>query len=195
MTGTLLKLEAGTITRHSLPEGAFKPARAPVPVPDMALVNAGQGDTRGRIVPKVAWPDAPGVTAWERGALAPLATWREHGGPAVVLIGQDDPMALAGRLEGLKLIAIDFARATDGRGLSNARLLRDRLGWAGELRAVGDVLIDQLAAMARCGFSSFALRGDQDGEAARAALAHPVSVYRFANAFDWASAQPLRAAG
>lgn len=59
------------------------------------------------------------------------------------------------------LICIDFPKFSDGRGYSTARLLREKYGYKGELRAVGDVLIDQLFYMQRCGFGSFDLRDDQ----------------------------------
>lgn len=59
------------------------------------------------------------------------------------------------------VIALHFERFTDGRGYSQARELR-RTGWAGELRATGEVLIDQLVALRRVGFSQFELRADQD---------------------------------
>ena len=67
-------------------------------------------------------------------------------------------------LGGLKLwpiLAVDFPVFRDGRGYSTAALLRDRFGWSGELRAIGDVLIDQLLPMSRVGFDAFALRNDQ----------------------------------
>lgn len=64
------------------------------------------------------------------------------------------------------LIAIDFPIFRDGRGLSTAALLRERFGWTGYLRAVGDVLIDQLLPMSRVGFDQFELRHDQDVEVA-----------------------------
>ena len=67
-------------------------------------------------------------------------------------------------------ISIDFPKFTDGRGYSAARLLREKYGYDGELRAVGDVLIDQLFFMKRCGFDSFALRDDQDLDDAIAAF-------------------------
>ncbi|MCJ8286126.1 DUF934 domain-containing protein [Halomonas sp.] len=68
------------------------------------------------------------------------------------------------------LIAIDFPKFTDGRGYSLARVLRERHGFKGEIRAVGDVLIDQLSYMARCGFDAFSLREDQVVEDALASL-------------------------
>jgi uncharacterized protein (DUF934 family) len=62
----------------------------------------------------------------------------------------------------LQVIALNFPAFTDGRSYSNARLLRDRYGFKGELRAIGDVLRDQLFYMRRCGFDAFALRADKD---------------------------------
>lgn len=62
----------------------------------------------------------------------------------------------------LSLIAVDFPNFLDGRGYSIATLLRARYHWSGELRAIGDVLRDQLNYMRRCGFNSFAVRADKD---------------------------------
>jgi len=64
------------------------------------------------------------------------------------------------------LIAVHFPVFTDGRGYSTARLLRQRYGFTGELRAIGDILRDQLYELARCGFDSFVLREDQDAQLA-----------------------------
>ncbi|MEW5423633.1 DUF934 domain-containing protein [Amorphus sp. 3PC139-8] len=58
-------------------------------------------------------------------------------------------------LSRFSVVAIDFPAYTDGRGYSTARLLRDRYGYEGELRAIGNVLADQVPLMARCGFDSF----------------------------------------
>ncbi|WP_092416017.1 DUF934 domain-containing protein [Collimonas sp. OK307] len=60
------------------------------------------------------------------------------------------------------LIAVDFPKFTDGRGYSIAYNLRTRLGYNGELRAIGDVLRDQLFYMQRVGFDAFAVRADKD---------------------------------
>ncbi|MBS1157365.1 MAG: hypothetical protein H6R07_3289 [Proteobacteria bacterium] len=62
----------------------------------------------------------------------------------------------------LPLLAIDFPSFRDGRGYSIAYLLRTRCSFTGELRAIGDVLRDQLFYMQRCGFNSFAVRADKD---------------------------------
>jgi uncharacterized protein (DUF934 family) len=169
--GRLLLLNAdGARLGAALPDGAFRPARAAIVAPDLAQTNAGQGDGRERIKANVAQAQAPAITAWEGGALPGLTAWRDQSGPALVLMPQDDPLVLRDRLRELKLIAIEFPRATDGRGYSLARIIRERLGWRGDLRAVGDVQIDQLSFLARCGFSSVALRADQDARLALGAL-------------------------
>lgn len=113
----------------------------------------------------------------EGGLLLPLARWLEEGGNprrgacGVWLKPQDDPAQLLPDLPTLPVIALSFPVFTDGRAYSQARLLRQRHGFQGELRAIGDVLPDQLAAMARCGFNAFLLRADQSPAAALAALA------------------------
>jgi uncharacterized protein (DUF934 family) len=67
------------------------------------------------------------------------------------------PDALAPDLARLSLIVLSFPKFTDGRAYSQARLLRGRLGYRGELRAAGEVLRDQLLFMQRCGFDAFAV--------------------------------------
>lgn len=89
---------------------------------------------------------------------------------AVWLAPTDDPLALVPWLDEIDLIAVEFPVFTDGRGYSTASLLRRRLGFRGDLRAIGDVLIDQLSAMKRVGFTSFDVRPDQDRERAVRAL-------------------------
>lgn len=79
----------------------------------------------------------------------------------VVQLGNDaDPRELA--LEGVDRIELHFPKFSDGRAFSQAFLLRRRLGFTGDLRATGDVLVDQLVQMQRTGFSSAVLRADQD---------------------------------
>jgi len=74
------------------------------------------------------------------------------------------PDALAPDLARLALIVLAFPKFTDGRAYSQARLLRGRLGYAGELRASGEVLRDQLLFMQRCGFDAFAVPERAQGE-------------------------------
>jgi len=91
---------------------------------------------------------------------------RLQGHFGVLLHPDDDPDVLQPWLDSLPLIALQFPRFSDGRAYSQAYLLRARHGFEGELRAVGDVLRDQLAAMRHCGFSSFAIREDKSAEEA-----------------------------
>ena len=98
--------------------------------------------------------------------LVPLPLWKAQRGAllgrsaplGVRLEAGDEPAELADDLSRLALIAIDFPKFTDGRGYSIARLLRERHGYRGMLRAVGDVLRDQLFYMLRSGFDSFAIK-------------------------------------
>jgi uncharacterized protein (DUF934 family) len=106
--------------------------------------------------------------------LLPLAVWLArraeilasgvaHG---VWLDAGEGPEAIAADLEHLAVIGVNFPKFTDGRGYSTARLLRERYGFRGEIRAIGDVLQDQLYFMKRCGFDAYALREDKDFAAA-----------------------------
>jgi uncharacterized protein (DUF934 family) len=98
-------------------------------------------------------------------------TWKAHAKAiGVRLSPTDDPALLVNDLNKLSLIAIEFPAFTDGRGYSSARLLRERYGWKGELRAVGDVLRDQIFLLSRSGFDTFALRDDQNVQGALAAF-------------------------
>ncbi len=101
--------------------------------------------------------------------IVPLAQWQAGEG---LLLGPDDDVeSLQPLLADVAMIAIDFPSFRDGRGYSQAYLLRRRLGWQGELRAVGDVLRDQLSHMRQCGFDSFAVRADKSVEDALKGLA------------------------
>jgi uncharacterized protein (DUF934 family) len=73
----------------------------------------------------------------------------------VALEAGADAQAHLADLAGRPLVALGFAKFADGRAFSYARLLRDRHGFRGELRATGDVLIDEIPLMLRCGFDSF----------------------------------------
>jgi uncharacterized protein (DUF934 family) len=110
--------------------------------------------------------------------LVPLALWRTHrshlsaragGRLGVWLTGDEDPVDIEHDLDLFDLIAVCFSSFTDGRGYSIARLLRERYGWKGELRAIGDIQRDQMHYLMRCGFDAFELRVGEDVEAALAA--------------------------
>ena len=81
-------------------------------------------------------------------------------GLGVLVKPSDDVTRLEPYLYRLELIAVAFPGFSDGRGFSHASLLRERLGYTNEMRAVGDVLIDQVPLMLRCGFDSFAVSNE-----------------------------------
>jgi uncharacterized protein (DUF934 family) len=87
-----------------------------------------------------------------------------------------DVLALS--LEGVQRIDLHFPKFADGRAFSQAVLLRRRLGFKGTIRATGDVLIDQLVQMQRCGFSEAVLREDQDLAHGEQLLSHFSGFYQ-----------------
>ena len=99
-----------------------------------------------------------------RPVLAPLDRFRSEGEAwlaagltvGVRLSSDEGPETLSNHLPRLALVALDFPTFRDGRAYTSAVLLRERLGWAGELRAVGEVLREQAWLMARSGFDAFA---------------------------------------
>jgi uncharacterized protein (DUF934 family) len=124
--------------------------------------------------PKGELPEAPA----QGDVIVPLALWLERreiflaypGKLGVWLDANEGPESIAADLQRFALVAVNFPKFGDGRGYSIARLLRERYGYKGELRAIGDVLHDHLHFMKQCGFDAFALREDQDAQAALAAL-------------------------
>lgn len=88
----------------------------------------------------------------------------------VSLANTADVASLAADLPRLALLVLHFPKWTDGRAYSQAKLLRDRHHFAGELRAAGDVLVDMVPLLQRTGFSSAQLRADQKLESAQRAL-------------------------
>ena len=98
---------------------------------------------------------------YEGAAPLQLAEWVRAPTQAVALANTDPLDALATHVGRLKLIVLHFPKFSDGRAYSQARLLRERLGYRGELRATGAVFLDQLPFLLRCGFDSF--ESDQPG--------------------------------
>ncbi len=99
---------------------------------------------------------------------------------AVRLEAGDDARALLPYLDRIALIEVAFPAFRDGRGYSAARILREA-GYAGELRAQGNVLLDQVVQMRRCGFDALASETPLDPEAVDAALARFPYVYQKAS--------------
>ena len=143
----------------------------------------------------VGGDDGPMVTITPRAnLLLSLVQWHSVRGhwpqalPVGVRVPNDaDIETVAAELPQLALVALDFPKWTDGRAYSQARLLRARFRYGGEIRAVGEVLVDMLPLLARTGFDSAVLRADQDPAAAERALAFFLSHYLG----DVHEAQPL----
>ena len=92
----------------------------------------------------------------------------DDGDPKVLQLPNDaDPLAIEVCLEDIERIDLNFPKFTDGRAYSQAFLLRRRLGFKGDIRATGDVLIDQLVQMERTGFSSAVLKEGVDASDAQ----------------------------
>jgi uncharacterized protein (DUF934 family) len=101
--------------------------------------------------------------------IVPLAVWQAQREALIQRAGEiglwfapdEQAHTVKDDLDKFAVIAIDFPKFTDGRGYSIAYNLRKRLGYGGELRAIGDVLRDQLFQMHRCGFDAYATRQDR----------------------------------
>lgn len=130
-------------------------------------------------------PDAPG---W----MVSLAGWKAHAAalpprqhPLGIVLPTDadwsdlvfDAAALQHRGD-VAFIAVHFSQYGDGRGMSLAWMLREEYGWRGELRALGDVLIDTVHYLARCGFDSFVTKPGHDPVEALASLQAFTSHYQ-----------------
>ena len=124
-----------------------------------------------------SWVRLSNVTAMSElpagNVIVPLAFWQANrvplqtrGNVGVCLDSADDARSVHQDLAQLPLIAVNFSVFSDGRGYSTARILRDQYQFQGEIRAVGDVLEDQLFYLRRCGFDAFALRDNDKYEQA-----------------------------
>ncbi len=110
--------------------------------------------------------------------IVPLARWRaeretllaQHAAVGVLVPNTADIEAVYPEIADRPLLALQFPAFADGRALSQAVVLRKRLGFRGELRAVGDVIRDLVFWLGRCGFDSIVPRKDQSLEACKAAL-------------------------
>jgi uncharacterized protein (DUF934 family) len=110
-------------------------------------------------------------------------------GEVVRLEPTDDPASVVERFERIARIEVNFPKFGDGRGYSIARLLRERYGYKGELRAVGWVVRDHLLYMENCGFDAFLLREGEDpvealtgfkdfSESYQASVTNPLPLFR-----------------
>ncbi len=98
--------------------------------------------------------------------IVPLAVWKEtdlSGRKVGLRLEPDDhPGDIVDDLNSFDLIAINFPTFNDGRGYSYAKILRDRFGYRKEIRAIGDVMRDQMFYMQRCGFNAYEVKVDRD---------------------------------
>lgn len=104
--------------------------------------------------------------------IVPLALWQAQGEQLAARVEQAEigiwlasderPESLRGQVGLFPVIAVDFPKFADGRGYSTAYNLRARLGFTGQLRAIGDVLRDQMSYMQRVGFDAFEPRADRN---------------------------------
>jgi uncharacterized protein (DUF934 family) len=134
--------------------------------------------------------DTPETVAIPDGkVIVPLKVWQAQRAAlegrselGVWIASSERPEELKGDLGNFKVVAVDFPKFADGRGYSTAYNLRARLGYTGELRAIGDVLRDQLFYMQRVGFDAFAVREDKNIHDALKGLTDFSEVYQ--NSWD-----------
>lgn len=117
------------------------------------------------------------LTRWKAERDSLLAA---HAAVGVLVPNTADIEAVHPQIEGRPLIVLQFPAFTDGRALSQAVVLRRRLGFGGELRAVGDVIRDLVFWLGRCGFDSIVPRKDQSLEGCREALGELTVAYQAA---------------
>jgi uncharacterized protein (DUF934 family) len=125
--------------------------------------------------------------------LLPLQRWldqhsdlSQHSGAVGVWIeGNEEIESVAEQLVSAPVVAIRFPKFVDGRGFSAARLLRERYGYQGEIRAIGEIIRDQLYLLQRCGFNAFELAAEVNlAEASK-------SLSDFSDAYQVAVDQPV----
>lgn len=149
---------------------------------DWNVLKLAEGDT----------PEAVTVPAGKQ--IVPLQVWlaqktalAARGDIGVWLASDERPEQLKEDAKSLPVIAVDFPNFADGRGYSIAYNLRARVGYEGELRAIGDVLRDQMFYMSRVGFNAFATREDRSIEDALKGLSDFSEAYQT----SWDQKSPL----
>lgn len=107
-----------------------------------------------------------------------IALQARSGRSAPMITGTDDFTQVLPMLAELPMVALEFPAFVDGRSYSVARLLRERHGYQGEIRALGDILHDQMCFMSRCGFNAFELSDGVNVEGAIKALSDFTEFYQ-----------------
>ena len=149
---------------------------------DWTVLRLAEGETPETITVPVGKFIVP-LTVWE----AQRTALQKRADIGVWIASHERPVVLKEDVAKLSVIAVDFPKFSDGRGYSIAYNLRARLGFTGELRAIGDVLRDQMFYMQRVGFNAFATREDRSIHDALKSL------YDFSEAYQtaWDQKSPL----
>jgi len=140
---------------------------------DGRLVPDSFTDATGQETLPVSGPVIVSLEQWQARRVELVA----RGAPLGIRLRSDQsPRAIAADLHHFSVVALEFPKFRDGRAYTHARHLKERLGYAGEIRAVGDVLQEQLHFMQRCGFNAFDIAGP-DPEQAWATIAGDHTVW------------------
>ena len=150
------------------------------------LIRNHRVDTDNWLLLKAGADGTPPAVPAEGDVIVPLSLWQlrkdalaaRSGRTGVWLESKDGADTIAADLGRLPLVAIDFPSIGDGRGYSVARLLRERHGYKGEVRAIGAVMKDVLLGMERCGFDAYALRDGEDADEALRAFDELADAYQ-----------------
>lgn len=147
-------------------------------------------DNTWQLLEKTDAPEATDVPSGE--VIVPLSVWQAQKdtlsarSDVGVWLDSDETADLLGTdAQQLPLVAVNFPTFMDGRGFTAARLLRERFGFTGELRAIGGIIRDQLFYLKRCGFNAFQFADDSKLEDAMASLSD------FSETYQAAADQPI----
>ncbi len=142
-------------------------------------------DNTWQLLAKPEADEAVGVPSGQ--VIVPLCVWHaqkdqlaQRNDIGVWLDSDQNAEDLGADAASLPLVAVNFPGFMDGRGFSLGRLLRERYGFEGELRAIGNFMRDQLFYLKRCGFNAFDCNGDIDQQAALASLSDFTVTYQAA---------------
>ena len=136
------------------------------------IKNGALVDDRRQVLNEATGPEVLRIVGGKN-FIVPLKFWQmfrpeieEFGADISIWLNSDENVdAIAEEIHSFPMIALNFPVFSDGRSYTNARELREKFNYLGEIRAIGDVLRDQLYYMSRCGFDAFSLRFDQDADA------------------------------
>jgi len=148
----------------------------------MPLIKNAQFVENGfaRVADEEALPDGAVIVSLKRWQAEREMSMSRNAPLGVRLASDQSPQALGPDVHHFAVVELEFPKFKDGRGYSWARLLRRRLGYNGEIRAVGDVLRDQWLFMSRCGVDAFEVAPGTRIEDFRAALAEQTVFYQHA---------------